>query len=175
MKILKGMLGIAILLVIVMVVVGFSQDPKWRVERSVVVNASPPQVFEYIQHLKDWPQWSAWNPEKYPDMSYSTSDPDFGVGAKQSWNDGGMTGELVISDYKPNDYFEYDLSMDGGEYQMRGRMSVKPADGGTRLTWACWGDSGANPFDRLMMLMFKPMIGDDFQVGLDNVKQHFAQ
>ncbi|MDX1496502.1 MAG: SRPBCC family protein [Salinisphaeraceae bacterium] len=174
MKLIKTLILAIIVLAILAVVAGLMMDSQWRVERRAVVNADPTTVYADISRIRGWQEWTAWNTEAYPDMQISYSGPERGVGARQSWDDGAMTGTVEITAVQPNKGFDYVVSMEEGKYQMQCSMQVAPADAGAEVIWACEGDSGGNPFSRLMMAAYKPMIGKEFETGLNNLQQRHA-
>lgn len=174
MRLLKT-LGLAIVLLIILAVVaGLFMDPLWRVERRTNVAAPAAEVYGFISRIPNWVQWTAWNTEAYPDMQISYSGPASGVGARQSWDDGAMSGYVEITAEEPGKHFDYLVSMEGGRHQMSCRLAVTPDTGGSAVVWSCSGDSGGNPIDRLMMAAYRPMIGKDFETGLSNLQQRYA-
>lgn len=157
------------------VIWGLTLDSEWRVERSAEISAPPGPVFAYVSILKNWPEWTAWNPEEYPDMRYEFSGQDWGVGAIQRWHDGDMRGELRVTEFRPGEYLEYVLSMEPGDIHLRGSLRIEAAGMGSRLSWSCWGDTGDGLFDKLMMRAYAPMIGRDFSAGLASLQARFHQ
>ena len=171
MKVLLYAAVVAVLLIVGLLGYGLSLDSHWRVERSAVIDAPQGPVFAYVSILRNWPEWTVWNPQKYPSMKYSYGGSEWGVGATQQWDDGAMQGMLRVTDYRPGEFMEYELVMEQGKFRMRGSLSIEPAGAGSRLTWACWGDSGGNPVNKLMMRFYRPMIARDFNGGLANLQQ----
>lgn len=163
-----GILGIALLASLLM-------SSEWRVERSAEVPARPSKVMAFISLLPNWPEWTVWNTENIPELKVSYSGPNWGVGARQSWHDGAMVGVLEVTDYDPGKYMEYNVDMDNGEFVMQCRIETVPVLTHSRVTWTCWGDTGGNPVDKLMMAAFKPLIGKDFQGGLDRLVERFGK
>ena len=155
-------------------VAGLFMDSQWQVERRAIVKAAPADVFGYISRIHSWQEWTAWNTKAYPEMKISYSGPASGVGARQSWDDGAMTGHVEVTAQGPGRQFDYIVSMDEGKYQMDCSMAVEPAAAGSEVRWSCSGDSGGNPFSRLMMAAYKPMIGKDFEKGLANLEQRYG-
>ncbi|MGH8453474.1 MAG: SRPBCC family protein [Nevskiales bacterium] len=169
----SGALGVLGVLLAGLLIWGLAMDSRWRVERSVEIAAAPGPVFAYVSILRNWPEWTAWNPEEYPDMQHEFDGPDWGVGAIQRWHDGDMRGELHVTEFRPGEYLEYELKMDPGKIRLRGSLRIEPTGTGSRLSWSCWGDAGDNPLDKLMMRVYMPMIGRDFSAGLVNLQARF--
>lgn len=173
MKLIKTLVLASILLVIIVVVAGFFMDSQWRVERRGSVPAPSAQLYGYMSTLPNWAQWTAWNREAYPDMQLTYSGPEAGVGARQSWSDGAMSGYVEVTAVVPGQSLDYLVSMEGGEHTMDCRLAVEAADSGSNVLWLCSGDSGSNPLDKLMMAAYRPMIGRDFEIGLARLREHF--
>ncbi len=87
------------MLVLVLLVAGegFLLPGEFRVQRSLVVAATPSEIFPYLNNPSKWPSWSAWNPKKYPHLNYQHQGPSSGVGAVQTWTEPQMgDGRLEI-------------------------------------------------------------------------------
>lgn len=173
MRVLLYGLAVAAALLAGLLVWGLMLDSQWRVERSVEIAEAPGPVFAYVSLLRNWPEWTAWNPKAYPNMRHEFSGPDWGVGATQRWHDRGMQGELHVTEFRPGEYLEYELQMEPGNIRLRGSLRIEAVDNGSRLSWSCWGDAGDNPFDKLMVRVYSPMIGRDFGAGLANLQARF--
>lgn len=177
MKLLKVLAIIAAVLIALIVGAGLLIEPRWTVERSAQVRATPATVLAYIGDLRSWSEWTVWTKEKYPDMQLEFPGPTSGVGAVQKWHDGSMKGELLVTEFQPESHLEYALDMDDGRWQMTCRIAaVATAEGeaASVVTWSCSGDSGANPLNRVMQKLFEPMMGDDFQRGLDKLARRYT-
>ncbi len=175
MKILKIVVGVVVLLLGVLLLIALLMDSEWRVERSAEVDAPPNKVMAFISMLPNWPEWTVWNTENYPEMKMSYAGPNWGVGAQQSWDDGSMVGVLEVTAYDPAAYMEYVVDMDNGGFVMQCRIETRPVLSHSEVIWSCWGDTGASPIDKLMMVVFEPLIGKDFQGGLDKLAARFAK
>ena len=51
-----------------------------------------------------------------------------------------------------------------------GTLKLEPEGAGTKVTWSFAGEAGRNPMMRYMGLMMDGMVGQDFEVGLANLK-----
>jgi uncharacterized protein YndB with AHSA1/START domain len=173
MRFLAYGLGAVVLALSGLLAWGLAMDSKWRVERSVEIAEAPGPVFAYVSILRNWPEWTAWGAESYPNLRYSYEGPDWGVGATQRWQDNGMKGEMRVRDFQPGEYLEYELSMEPGNIHLRGSLRIKASAGGSVLTWSCWGDAGGNPIDKIKTLFYGPMIGRDFSAGLAKLQARF--
>lgn len=175
MRALAYTFGFLVILVLGALFVGQLIDEQWLVQRDVQLEAPPSAVMADIAVLKNWPEWSAWTKENYPDMTYAQEGPASGVGAVQTWHDGAMNGRLEVTAYQPGKSLAYDLSMDDGEFEMQCMFNAEPSDQGTHLTWTCQGETDSSPVDKLLMRLFMPMMGSDFETGLNNLQARHAK
>ncbi len=178
MKLIKILVVLAAILAAGVVGAGLLIEPRWTVERSAAVKATPEAVLAYVGELRHWNEWTVWTKEKYPDMTVEHPGPTSGVGAVQKWHDGSMEGEIEITEFRPDSHLEYALDMDRGRWQMNCRIAavaVTDTEPGSVVTWSCAGDSGGNPVNRIMQKIFEPLIGEDFQNGLDRLARRFSQ
>ena len=141
---LKIFIGIVVFLILV-VVVSFCLPSKSHVERSIVINADPEIVFNQVNTLKNWEQWSPWY-KMEPDMKLTYNDIPSGRGASYSWA-GKKTGEgtLTISDCKQNETVVTMLDFKG-QGQSTGGFTIAPNAGGTDVVWYMDMTPGMNEY-----------------------------
>jgi hypothetical protein len=172
MKSLKWIALIVGLVVLVFVLIGWGLPARYHVERSVVIEAPLDAVYPVISRLKDWPTWTAWTTERYPDMKINFVGPESGVGAKYSWQGEHVgTGQLVLTDSDPARGIKFDLDFENGTFVSTGGIQLENVAEGTKATWWNEGALGVNPINRYCGLMMDSMMGPDFQTGLDNLKK----
>ena len=56
-----------------------------RIERSVVINASPAQVFPHVNGMRAFHDWSPWA-KIDPNTQYRFAGPEQGVGSRMDWS-----------------------------------------------------------------------------------------
>lgn len=168
-KIFRTSLILVTALIAAVLIGGFLTPSEWRSESKTTVSAPVSAVFEQVNTLQNWPNWTPWDSETYPDLSITYSGEVSGVGARYQWFDGAMNGELYITQSVPNQAVLYTVVMDDGEFEMD--CGFEFVDGqSVEVTWGCGGDSGSNPVQRLMMKLYEPMMRKDFELGLQNLK-----
>lgn len=173
MRFLVHGLGVIVVVVAGVLAWGLVLDSRWRVERSIEIAEAPGPVFAYVSILRNWPEWTTWGAESYPNLQYSYDGPDWGVGATQRWQDGGMKGEMRVRGFHPGEYLEYEMSMDPGSIHLRGSLRIQANGEGSVLTWSCWGDAGENPIDKLKTRFYGHWIGRDFSASLAKLQARF--
>lgn len=164
---------LALVVVPVLVVLGsFLLPSSYRVERSLTMNARPELVFEQINRLKHWPDWTAWTVVKYPDMKVSFSGPESGVGAVYSWTGKSSgNGTLKITAADPVKSVSYSLDFENGKHLSVGALTIEPQGTNVQVRWHNTGDLGANPLNRIFGLLMDRMMGPDFEEGLRKLRQ----
>lgn len=172
------LMGLAVALAIVLILAAMRPN-QFRVERTVVIQASPDQVFE---HLESFARWSAWSPwEKLdPAMKRHYSGPERGVGAAYHWVGNKQVGEgkmeiIEIKSFRSLkvklDFIKPFTAHNTAEFTLRPQASEPPTDQpACQITWAMYGPS---PFiSKVMGLFFNmdKLIGKDFESGLASLK-----
>ena len=166
--ILAGIIGILIVLAIV--------APKtYDVSRSITINKSKAEVFEYLKYIKNQDHWSPWQ-KRDPDMKRKFTGEDGTLGFVSWWDSDHKhvgSGEQEIVVLKPNDRIECALrflkpwkSESTGYFDLSGA-----AEGATKVSW---GFNGVNkPPMNIMMLFFnmEKAVGKDFEEGLAELKR----
>ncbi len=168
-KILLGVLGIAVLLV----VIGLVLPGQATVTRSVVVNVPPATAYAYLNGYGNFNQWSPWA-QLDPNTQYSYSGPASGVGAKMTWkstdpNVGGGMQEIIA--VVPNQEIHARLKFDGFDGESRTSFLLRPeSDAQTQITWRMVSDMGASPVNRWFGVFLDKMVGPDYEKGLTQMK-----
>ena len=170
MKILKSLLSAIIIIIVVVVVVGLFLPTSYTIERSIVIDAPPSRIHEYIGDLKNWDYWSPWKEEDLT-LVITHGEKTKGVGASQSWVGDNGDGALTFTKDSSTEGIEYDLVFDGGTYVCRGAMIYDPLeDGETKVTWTMSGDMGTPFIGGYFAMMMDSMVGGMFDKGLSNLK-----
>jgi hypothetical protein len=145
---------------------------KYRVERTIIIEASPEAIFPWVNNLRKWPEWTVWTREQDPTLTYSYEGAEEGAGATSKW-DGKKTGSGVMKviEANPRTGVKYDLSFEQGKYKSVGAILFEAVGGATKITWADEGELARNPLSRYFGLLMDQMIGPDFETGLNNLKK----
>ncbi len=137
---------------------------------SIVIDAGPEKIHEYVGDLMKWGEWTPWK-EEDPTIVVTRGEKTSGVGASQSWVGESGDGALTITKNSPAEGIEYDLVLDGGAYVCESAMTYETLpDGGTKVTWIMNGDMGTPVIGGYFVLMMDSMVGEMFDRGLSNLK-----
>lgn len=139
-----------------------------RVERRITILARPETVFPFLNDLRNWPLWTAWSQQQGIDVSFG--EVTRGEGAEQHWQGRRMEGTLRIVKSEADHRIDYEVEINGGAYQLVGRIELQPDGACTRLLWKCAWDRAENPYRRYFDLLLRWMLRRDFAAGLVNLK-----
>ncbi len=172
MKWLKRILIGLVIVVVLFVVIGFFLPRTYRVERSQTIAAKPDAVFNVVNNLKTWPEWTAWTVARFPDMKVEFSGPESGAGATYTWSGKSSgSGKLQLTKSDTAQLIVYDLDFEQGKYVSKGEISFAAEGDSVKVKWANFGDLGSNPVNRWFGLLMDSMMGPDFETGLSNLKK----
>lgn len=172
-KVLMGILGVFLVVVLAIVGLAFTKPDNLHVERSMTIKASPETIYPNIINLKAWQGWSPWE-EKDPNMKKTYSGPESGVGASQDWNgneDVGA-GKMEITEAKAPEKVVIGLHFsEPFEGDSTATFTLVPESESTKVTWAM--DSSNNFMSKLMQVFMDmdEMCGKDFERGLTKLKE----
>ena len=171
----KIALGLFLLItVVILAILGLAstRPATFHIERSVVTTASAPAVFEYLNDLHRFPEWSPWQ-ELDPAMKVEHSGAAAGVGASYYWigNDKVGEGRMTITQSIPADHVTMKLEfLKPFASTSDTKWALMPEGDGTQVTWSM---DGNNNFMSKVMTLFMSMdavIGKDFEKGLAKLK-----
>lgn len=174
MKFIRWVLAAIVALGLVFVAGSLLLPSSTRVERSVVIDRSPAEVFATLDSFERFNAWSPWA-EYDPQATYTYEGPVRGVGARMRWvgNRAVGTGSQEITASEPHRRILVALDFDGSLAQAS--YLLAPEGQGTRVTWAFDSAHGWNPFKRWLGLLFDRMIGADYEKGLGRLKALLEQ
>lgn len=144
----------------------------FRIERSILIQASPDAVFARVDDFRAWRDWSPY--EKLdPRMSRIYSGPDHGRGAAYAWESKGRAGagRMEILESSPARRIVIQLAFLKPMRATNLAEFAFAAEGvATRVTWSMSGRHTL--LSRLMhsVLGLDRMIEKDFDAGLADLK-----
>jgi len=84
MKKFRKILFFILCISLIIIAIGFLLPAKVHVERSLVIDALPEDIFEQVNTLKNWEKWSPWiQSDSIIQIEYSG--PESGVGSGLTW------------------------------------------------------------------------------------------
>lgn len=176
------MLFLTILVVIIALILGLfayaaMQPSAFRIARSTTINATPEQIFAFLNDFHQWELWSPW--EKLdPTMKKTYGAAATGVGATYAWEGNKKVGrgsmEITESEspkrvcialnffapIKANNKCEFTLTSKGE---------------GTEVVWAMTGNNGLMARVMGVVMNMDKLVGKDFEKGLAELKMQAEQ
>jgi uncharacterized protein YndB with AHSA1/START domain len=167
----KILLALVVIIAVFAVVVAM-QPSDFRVARSAVIDAPPAAVFDQINDLHKWQQWSPW--AKLDPNSKSTFEgPVSGKGAIFEWSGNSDVGEgkMTITESVPNDRVKFRLDfVKPFAGTNDAQFNLEPQGTGTRVTWVMSGEKNFL-FKAVGLFMdCDKMLGPQFDKGLARLK-----
>ncbi|GIV32800.1 MAG: hypothetical protein KatS3mg031_0335 [Chitinophagales bacterium] len=170
MKALKIILIILVILAAAWAVTSALLPSTARVERSAVIQAPAALIFNQVNTLKNWNQWSFWHKmDTTQQLTYTG--PASGVGSSYSW-DGPKTGKgtLTITESTPHEKILMELDFrPHGTAQVQ--WSFEPTDGGTRVTQSFQTQLGFTERIFPGLFFMDKFLGKAFETDLQNLKE----
>jgi len=149
------------------VVVGFLLPGRWETERARQVDVGPDSAWTVISDLSRWQSWSSLG-----EVDGTLSDPPDSVGSTLEWDDSVWgQGVLRITALRQGQEVEYEVAVDDGDIQTRGRIRLAPGpSGSTDIVWRESGDMGWNPLLAYFALGMDRMQGQELEKALDRLE-----
>lgn len=145
--------------------------PELHVERNLLISAPQGLVFNQVNTLRQWKNWSHWD-RIDPEMISSYEGPESGAGATHSWSSRHRsvgTGSMTITESSEPSLIATSLSFGGSRSQ--GGWRFEPTQGGTSVT--VFMDMQFPFFGRIFPgLMMNEWLGQDFEKALKGLKNY---
>lgn len=141
--------------------------PKFAVQKSILIDASPEAVFEKISHFKHWITWSPWHILE-PDSKWEVSED----GTYYSWEGKRLgSGNMTITEARPNSFLGYRLQfLKPHKSVSNDNFTLEETHEGTMVTWNM---HSSLPFFLFFLVKFmEAAIGMDFVRGLNMLKDY---
>ena len=171
-KVILGVLGAVVAIVVILCVVVAMQPANFNIMRSVDINAPSDKIFPLVNDFHNWDSWSPWA-KIDPNMKITYSGPDSGVGAGYAWtgNDEVGEGNMTIRSNHPPKQIVIDLefirpfaakNVNGFDFKAEGEK--------TKVTWSMAGKNNFMAKAFCMVMDVDKMVGGDFEKGLAQMK-----
>jgi uncharacterized protein YndB with AHSA1/START domain len=172
MRLVGGIIVVLLVILGIFTAAGYLLPRSVAVERSVVIDAPPEEIFPHLNSLQAFAEWWPWT-ELDPAMQPTFSGPPRGVGNRMTWESddprvGSGTQTITVS--VPNERVESEIDFDAMGTATASE-ELEPARGGTLVTWTLSADVGGSPFGRYMGLMLDRSVGADYARGLARLKE----
>lgn len=146
---------------------------RYRVERSVVIDADPGAIHLILGDLRRWDEWTPWAEEDTTVVSV-VGERASGVGASQSWTANSGDGHLVFTATSPVRGVEFDVFFGKDPAAHRSALHYDSAGPATRVTWSMEGEMNMPVVGPWFALLSDRMMGPMFERGLENLRRAVA-
>ncbi len=168
MKALKLTLTIIFLIIVLFLIIPVFLPTHVGAESSITMKAKPELVFEQVNVLKNWKNWSPFETDSTMVNTYEG--PEQGVGAQRHWKGQKMgTGSIKIVLSHPFSDIETQLNF-GPQGQGKGRWHFQQKGDQTFVKWHLQINKLQYPFGRWLGLIMPEMIKKLIDQGLNNLK-----
>lgn len=174
MKIIKYLLYVVLALVVIVVVLGLVGPKTYKLERSVVIAATPDAVWSHMNTLKKVNEWSPFlKMDSTAVVTYSGNDGE--VGSSSSWSGNSKVGKgsQTITSVVPMKSSMVGLKFitPFGDMNSDGYFNLEPDGAGTKVIWGMKGEN--NFVGRVMssMMSMDKNVGPSFESGLADLKK----
>lgn len=149
---------------------------EYDLSRTVVINKPKAEVYAFIRQLKKQPIWMPWFVND-PNMSIKFKGDDGKIGAASYWKHTKVEGIQKIVKVREGKLLETQLLfLRPYKTLALNYMAVKEIE--PERTKMVWGVKGVHKFPASVFMLFYGIdraIGKEFEIGLQNLKNHLEK
>lgn len=168
---------LALLIVSIIIILLIALPNELKVNKEIVIKQDISVVFEHINNLKKWEQWSPWQMLD-PKVINTYSGPESGVGAVNSYsseNSDVGVGKMKILESIENSKVELGIYMEGMSDDNNPTLTttltlVKMGDNHTKVIWNTIDSVSTFSFYRIMLPIMNMTLEEMFKEGLEELK-----
>ena len=158
------LLALVFCVVLIIAIIGSLFPHDYSFETSREVSASPQQVYQQIDSLPKWKNWSQWNPETVESLTI-----EYGAdGKSQHWTDVRGEGKLWFTDQQENQQIDYELRF-ANFPKMTSSLTLTPKGDSTLVTWKSQGVLPAGAFYGFFRHIFVHGMKTEYEASLDRL------
>jgi len=170
---LKKILAAVVILVVALVVLVATRPGTFRVERSVVIEASIQPLYDTVADLSRWDRWSPWS-HLDPAQKVTIEGGAGRVGTSYAWagNDQVGEGRMTITAVRPPLQVRMKLEfLKPWPSTSETVFDLFAESTGTRVVWTMTGDLDFIGKAMCLVKDMDKMVGPDFERGLATLKK----
>ena len=163
---------ILLLLVFVITILVLRQPDNFNYARTITINAVPSVIFERVNDLHKWYDWSPWA-KLDPNNKTSFTGPDKGVGTSMNWEGNNKVGKgtMTIIENKPHELVKLRLDfLKPFKATNIAEFTFTPQGGQTIVTWSMTGKAKFMGKVMNIFMNCEKMVGGMFSKGLASLK-----
>jgi hypothetical protein len=170
MRALKLILGLLVVVILIVLGSGLVLPKQYRVERSIMVDASPEAVFDQVDNPGNWDAWFPWI-ARDTSIQRGRSGPYAGVGAKVTWTrpDSDTVSQTIT---RSEPFTRIETRLDLGEMgKPTADWIFESTDTGERVTVTFHG-TARGPLGAYFAFTMDDRIGPAYELCLRRLKEH---
>jgi hypothetical protein len=173
MTILIFILVVLATLIVLFLLAGLLMGKHMNIEKNIIINRSPQEVFDYIKYVKNHENFSVWammDPDMKKEYRGTDGQPGFVFAWDSSKKKNVGAGEQEIKNVVNGKSVDYELRFFRPmQSTAQAKMIVEPA--GANQARVQWGFYSKMKFPmNVMKPMFQGMLGKQLDTGLQNLK-----
>lgn len=175
MNILRRVLWVCIIFILIVILISLFLPSNFKVEKKVVINADKQQIFNQVNDLKNWLNWSTLILKD--ESIFSNNDnyvlDNLGRGTKIIWQSENKDlgkGRLEVLKSSPSDSLKVEMNI--GSYNFINNYHFYSIDEGVEVVWESKTDFGFNPFTKFYGLFVDEFISSDIDMSLKKLKSY---
>lgn len=164
--------AIVVVIVAGILIYAATKPDTFRVQRSASIKAPPDKIFAMINDLHGWSAWSPYE-KKDPAMKRTFSGAQSGKGAVYEWDGNSNVGKGRMEVIEATAPSKVAIKLDfikPFEGHNTAEFTMEPKGDNTVVTWAMYGPAAFMMKVMGIFMNMDNMIGNDFAVGLANLK-----
>lgn len=148
------------------------QPDTFRIERRMIVDAQPRDVFAQVNDFRKWDDWSPWA-KLDPDAKVAFEGPRAGPGAVFKWagNDKIGQGSMTLVESKPGELVRVNVEfVKPFEGKSTSEFTFRPQGDRTQVTWTSSGPMTFLSKAMCLIMNMEKVLGPDMEKGLVQMK-----
>lgn len=156
--------------VLIVLLIGSLMPRGFTTSSSTVIEAPPEVIFQQLNTIKTWSNWSMWNEQSIQGLEVSYSGPESGVGAIQTWTEPRGEGKLWITESLENELLKF-TSVFANFPEMQSSITLTKVDNGTKVEWKSDGNLPKGPFYGWFGMTFGDSLAREYKKSLERLKR----
>ncbi len=153
---------------VILFLLSFALPKQGYVERSITVKANADSVFEQINTIRNWKNWTDWFSKK-DTVHIKYEGEHEGVGSTQSWDNSFGIGKVIIIESTKPTSIKYAMRLYKYATYM-GAIVISPnPDATITINWKVTLDAGKNPVKRYFCFLLDPILGAGMERSLQRL------
>ncbi len=167
-KVLGGVAVVGVLGLGGLAAVVAMQPATTHIERSLLVNAAPADVFPLVNDFRHWVVWNPWQ-DMDPSQKTTVSEDPIGVGAWYTWEGNDQVGKgkmSIVESVEPTKIVEQLEFIEPFQSKADITFTFAPEGAGTKVVWAYDAENDFMTKAFGLVMDMDAMLGADFEKGL---------